>query len=154
IASSSAGSAIIFEGSDRTEPTEPTYTVRGTVTAGDNSPVASDTVVVAGHYVRSEATTDSGGKLTVVGVTASGVIKASKAGYAFDAYHVDVESNMTDIELKGTYMISGKVIDKDGKGVGSVKIVVEEVPAKYTFSDSSGQFTLAGLEGAVTLVPV
>jgi hypothetical protein len=154
IDSSWAGRAIIFEGRDLTEPTEPTYTVSGTVTAGDNHPVANVTVVFEGNDVRVEATTDSEGKFTLVGVRGIGVIKASKAGYAFDAYPVDVESNMTDIELKGTYMIIGKVIDKDGKGVGSVKIVVEEVPAKYTFSDSSGQFTLAGLEGAVTLVPV
>lgn len=108
---------------------------------------------IAGFQVAAGSvmtTTDQSGRFTLSGLTGSLSIKASKEGYSVNPSYREVSKNAVNVDFVATYAVTGRVVDALGNGMKDVMFVVDG--ATYS-TDYSGNFTISGLSGPITLAP-
>jgi len=138
----------------------PTYTVSGSISPSASGSGATVTLTGIGvNGTNTSVTADASGNFSFAGVQNSSYnITPTKTGFTFSPANEDITvngANLTGISFTAsavpTYSISGTV---SGAVVSGVTLSLTGVATASTTSDSSGNYTFAGLaNGAYTVTP-
>gem|GEM_PF-1070645 len=147
-------SDLLFRGTDIT------YTIEGSVRAGDGTPIENVKVTVSTDGERlwsTDVLTGPDGSFRFEGLTGVVTVTASKANWKFSPKSKTVYEADTKIEFIGTellYTVTGSILDDKGNTIPNAVITAksdEEIAVGRGVSDSTGEFAISGLEGEVTI---
>ncbi|NMA60691.1 MAG: carboxypeptidase regulatory-like domain-containing protein [Firmicutes bacterium] len=159
---------VVFVG---TVETSAGYPISGRVVDSKNAPIANAIILltdVQDGVIRT-TTSDSDGFFSIADLVGKYAITISKKGWEFTPESHYVDRTATNInfygtpDIEATYAISGRILidggSDDGKGLAAVNIIIEfqdypDVEIKHTITDSSGEWKMDGLVGAIRVTPL
>lgn len=134
------------------------YIVTGKVVDDHNNGVSGVTILVVGEA--RQATSGAGGTWALSELRGPVTIVPIKEGFSFEPSQHSVSGPEKDVVFTmrpvsssdPAYTVSGRVVDRRGKGVAGVTVTVQGSGIKAT-SGTNGAWQLTGLKGTMTVVP-
>lgn len=136
----------------------PTFTVSGTVFDHNEKPLANANLTFVVGGATSYASTDAAGRYTRVGLSGTGHVNVSKTGYGFEA-NIAITGGSDSFNITATsgpaatYSVSGKVLDKDNKGIVGAHVEFKQgATSFFAVTTEGGAFTREDLSGSFDII--